>query len=127
MCQDVRRPEPKRNPATNKLCGASLDVLLGNQEVLRFSSRAAMIPEPINKTPAAAESKDPTGAPPVLGNAVALAPESSVVPAVAVGVALAVGVGLAVGVEVAVGLTTTSSAVGSSSKSCAAHRDRRPP
>jgi hypothetical protein len=61
---------------------------------------AAAVPEPINNTPATADSKDNIGAPPVVGNAVVSVPESSV----------------ALTVAVAVGLATTSSPVGLSSK-----------
>ena len=73
---------------------------------------AAPTPEPINKTPAMADSKDTAGSPPVLGNAVVAVPE----PPVAVGVALVVDVGLAVDVVVAVGMATASSPVRLSSR-----------
>jgi hypothetical protein len=111
-------PGPRRTPAKTKPCEASLEAPLRIQEVRLLSSMAATIPQPTNKTPATAASKDPTDAPPVIGNAVALVPESSVVLAVAVGVALAVGVAVAVALDI------TSSPVALSSKRRAPRRHR---
>ena len=88
MRREVKRPEPHKTPAGNKPCDASLEVHLGIQEVRCLRSMAATIPEPINKAPATADSKDTTGAPPVLGNTVVSMPESSVALTVAVGVAV---------------------------------------
>ncbi len=116
---------PVRIPAECNAHGASLKALLEGHKARRLSSRAAAIPEPANKTPTTAGSKDTAGVPPVSGNAVALdvPPVSSAAAlAVAVGVELAVGVALEVdgaplvGEAVAVGLDIMSSPVGLSSK-----------